>query len=148
MFWGDFIKFIRSAVFKNELENGNFKVKKAVKAVEDENGENLSSFISEAKRHINAIVDAANSIGSLKLEGYAFSKSTAEYGGYPVTINFNLGSGYSTTFTANLLEYSGFSNRPAIIISDGNIEVFGYAATARKECSAIVEYTRKINYIE
>jgi hypothetical protein len=145
MFWADFIKFVRSAVFKNELENGNFKVKKAV---EDENGENLSLFISDAKSYINSIIDASNSIGKIKAQGSTISFPTPEERGYPATININTGTGYETTITATLLEYSGYSSKPSVIILQGKIQVFGYTDSPRTECTAEIEYERKINYME
>ena len=55
MFWADITKYIRSVLFKKELEGGNFKVKQAV---ESENGENISDFFDNSKSHINEMVEA------------------------------------------------------------------------------------------
>lgn len=140
MFWADITKYIRSVLFKKELEGGNFKVKQAV---ESENGENISDFFDNSKSHIIEIVEAMRYMGTTDKSGSALSSSSAEYGGYPATILFNIDTDRYSGF--KILSHSGFRENPSLKIGTGKVEVFGHSEVARRECTATIRYTIKIS---
>lgn len=140
MFWADITKYIRSVLFKKELENGQFKVKQAE---ESGNGTNISEFFDDSKSHINEIVEAIRHIGTNEKRGSALSSSNADFGGYFATISFDLDTERYANF--EILSHSGFKQAPSLIIRSGEIEVFGYSEVARRECTATIRYTIKIS---
>lgn len=140
MFWADITKYIRSVLFKKELESGNFKVKQAV---ESENGENISDFFDNYKSHINEMVEAMRYMGTTDKSGSALSSSNAEFGGYLATILFNVDTDRYSGF--EILSHSGFGGNPSLRIGIGKVEVFGHSEVARRECTATIRYTIKIS---
>jgi hypothetical protein len=140
MFWADITKYIRSVLFKKELESGNFKVKQAV---ESDNGENISDFFDNSKNHINEMVAAMRYMGTTEQTGSALSSSNAEFGGYLATILFNVDTDRYSGF--EILSHSGFEGNPSLRIGIGKVEVFGHSEVARRECTATIRYTIKIS---
>lgn len=140
MFWADITKYIRSVLFKKELESGNFKVNQAV---ESDNGTNISEFFENSKNHINEMVAAIRYMGITEQNGSASSSSVLEFSGYPAIILFNVDTEKYGDF--EILSHSGFSGTPTLTIGADRIEVFGYAEVAGKKCLATIRYTIKIS---
>jgi hypothetical protein len=144
-FLADAVKFVRSSVFKKELENGHYTVETAIK---DGNGEEIDESFEIVKSAINKLIDAVGE-RTITKNGRGISSQMVDIlGGYTCSFDITISADGNSVNNLRVDDYIGFSSEPRLSLSGNKIRVDGRSASSGELCEVTVKYEQKINYLE
>lgn len=145
MLWGDFIKFVRSSIFKNEFEDIDVTAKNAEN---DESGRNIMLTYAE-RESINHLIDC---YGYFPVNVFVRGQSTSSIVAvdrYSCVLKVEITDIGQDVRNFKLSGFTGFAVEPTVTYDEGEqiVTISGYALAANITCSASVTYERKPSYL-